>query len=158
MTGGPFFDPVTGEILDEGGGQPPSIQAMSLDDARAMLVRQHGVAISNDDPILMAVSLHQGFIADYEAMLRRHDQAIKGFLGATGEACTQAVEAVLASLKDKTVKASLDQAFALVERQAVAMDALQRQLRHHRSVHILLTVVSVASCLLAVAVLRSTLR
>lgn len=155
---GPFFDPDTGEILEEGGGQPPSIQAMSLDDARALLVRQHGVAISNDDPILMAVSLHQGFVADYEAMLRRHDEAIKGFLGATGEACVQAIDAVLASLKDKTVKASLEQAFALVERQAVTMDVLQRQLRRHRLVHFLLTIVSMASCGLAIAVLRTALR
>ncbi|WP_096704166.1 hypothetical protein [Magnetospirillum sp. 15-1] len=154
----PIFDPETGEVLEGGGVQPPSIQAMSLDDARALLVRLHGVAISSDDPILMAVSLHQGFVADYEAMLRRHDEAIKGFLGATGEACVQAVDAVLSSLKDKTVKASLDQAFALVERQAVTMDALLRQLRRHRLIHALLTLVSVASCGLAIAVIRSALR
>lgn len=138
----PIFDPETGEVLQAGGDTPPAMQAMSLDEARAMLVRAHGVAVSSDDPILMLVSLHQGFIADYEAMLKRHDGAIRDFLGATGEACAEAVENVLASLKDKTVKASIDNAFALVERQAVTMEQLRAELRRHRRVHIALTVLT----------------
>lgn len=158
MTGAPLFDPETGEVLDDGGEQPPSSQVMSLDDARAMLVRAHGVAVGTDDPVLMLVSLHQGFVRDYEAMLRRHDDAIQGFLGATGEACAEAVENVLASLKDKTVKASLDQAFALVERQAVAMDELRRTLRRHRLVHSLLTLLTLAGCGLATVILFSIAR
>lgn len=165
MSGTPIFDPETGEILSEdqaaigvGGDQPPAIPVMSLDDARAALVREHGVAVGSDDPLLMVVTLHQGMLRDYEAMLRRHDEAIRGFLGATGNACAEAVDAVLISLKDKTVKASLDQAFALVERQAVAMDDLRRTMRRHRLVLSLLTALSVAACVLAVAILRSVIR
>ena len=154
----PVFDPETGEVLDGGGESPPPVQVMSLDDARAMLVRKHGVAIASDDPLLMLVSLHQGFASDYEAMLRRHDEAIRGFLGATGEACAAAVDDVLASLKDKTVKASLDQAFALVERQAVAMDQLRREMRRHRLIHVILTIVSLVGCGLAIAILSSIIR
>lgn len=154
----PIFDPETGEVLEGGGVKPPPPQAMSLDEARALLVRQHGVAVGSDDPMLMLVSLHQGFVGDYEAMLRRHDDAIRGFLGATGEACADAVDAVLASLKDKTVKASLDQAFALVERQAVTMDQLRRELRRHRLVHLILTLLSLAGCGLASALLFSIVR
>jgi len=154
----PIFDPETGEIRNADGDKPPVVQAMSLDDARAALVRKHGVAVGTDDPVLMLVTLHQGFVADYEAMLRRHDNAIQGFLGATGEACAEAVENVLASLKDKTVKASLDQAFALVERQEQAMGRFRAMLGRHRLVHLILTLVSVASCGLTVGILRSVLR
>ncbi|MEW5728042.1 MAG: hypothetical protein AB1918_09475 [Pseudomonadota bacterium] len=160
MSGPPIFDPDTGEILDlaSGASPPARPQAMSLDEARALLVREHGVAISTDDPVMMVVTLHQGFVADYEAMLRRHDEAIQGFLGATGEACVKAVEAVLASLKEKTVKASLDHAFALVERQEQAMEQLRRQLRWHRITHSVLTVLSLAACGLAVTILASIVR
>ena len=35
----------------------PSFQAMSLDDARAAMVREHGVALGRDDPILLSVTL-----------------------------------------------------------------------------------------------------
>ncbi|CAA7619342.1 hypothetical protein [Magnetospirillum sp. UT-4] len=154
----PIFDPITGEIVQAGGDAPPAARAMSLDDARALLVREHGVAVGTDDPLLMLVTLHQGMVADYEAMLRRHDEAIRGFLGATGEACAEAVDTVLASLKDKTVKASLDQAFALVERQALAMDQLDRQLRRHRRYHLALSLLTVAAAGAAIAIFLSILR
>ncbi|MGE4278219.1 MAG: hypothetical protein AB7G62_01445 [Magnetospirillum sp.] len=159
MTDDPIFDPDTGELIKAGGAKLlPAPAAMSLDDARAMLVRAHGVAISADDPILMLVSLHQGFVADYEAMLRRHDDAIRDFLGATGEACAAAVEEVLASLKDKTVKASIDNAFALVTQQATAMEQLRAEMRRHRRAHFLLTVLTLIGAGLVVGVLTLFIR
>jgi len=157
MSGDPIFDPETGEVL-AAGDTPPPVPAMSLDEARAMLVREHGVAIGSDDPLLMLITLHQGMLRDYERMLARHDSAIAAILGTTGSACADAVETVLASLKDKTVKASLDQAFALVERQALAMDELRRALRSHRRVTALLTALSLAGCALALTILFSIVR
>jgi hypothetical protein len=144
--------------LETGGNQPPVPAAMSLDDARALLVREHNTAIGADDPMLMAVTLHQGFIRDYEAMLKRHDAGIKAILGATGEACAATVEQVLDRLKEKTVKASLDQAFALVAEQAKNMDRLDRALRRHRLVNGLLTLLSFGVCALAVAILYTLLQ
>jgi hypothetical protein len=158
MSNAPIFDPETGEIVEAGGDAPPAFPVMSLDDARALLVREHGVAVGNDDPLLMVVSLHQGMIRDYDAMLRRHDDAVRALLGATGNACAEAVEAVLDSLKDKTVKASLDQAFALVERQAEAMERFRRTLSRHRLVHTILTVLSLVGCGLAITILFSIVR
>ncbi|EPY00133.1 hypothetical protein [Magnetospirillum fulvum] len=157
MSDDPIFDPETGEVL-EAGDTPPPVPAMSLDEARAMLVREHGVAIGSDDPLLMLITLHQGMLRDYERMLARHDAAIAAILGTTGAACADAVETVLASLKDKTVKASLDQAFALVERQALAMEDLRRALRSHRRVTALLTTLSLAGCVLALTILFSIVR
>jgi hypothetical protein len=137
---------------------PPVPEAMSLDDARALLVREHAVAVPPDDPLLMLVSLHRGFLADYERLLARHDRTIGGLLGATGTACAEAVEHVLDSLKDKTVKASLDQAFALVERQALAVEQMRRTMRRHALFHLLLTLLSITACLLALVIARSLTR
>ena len=158
MSDAPIFDPDTGEVLEPGGDEPPALAVMSLDDARALLVREHDLAISKDDPLLMSVTLHQGFVRDYEAMLKRHDAGIKAILGATGEACAVAVERVLDGLKDKTVKASLEQAFALVAEQARNMDRLDRALRRHRLFNGLSTFLSVTACILAFAVLFVLLR
>ena len=158
MSDAPIFDQDTGVVLEAGGDQPPVPTVMSLDDARALLVREHDLAIGKDDPLLMSVTLHQGFIRDYEAMLKRHDAGIKAILGATGEACAVAVEGVLDGLKDKTVKASLEQAFALVAEQARNMDRLDRSLRRHRLFNGLSTFLSVAACGLAFAVLFVLLR
>lgn len=131
MSGAPIFDPDTGQVLEAGGDRPPAPAVMSLDDARALLVREHNTAIGADDPLLMAVTMHQGFIGDYEAMLKRHDIAIKALLGATGEACAVAVEKVLDGLKDKTVRAGLEHAFGLVAEQGKNMDRLERAMRRH---------------------------
>ena len=158
MSEAPNFDPQTGEVPEAGGDRPPVPAVMSLDEARALLVREHDTAIGADDPLLMSVTLHQGFIRDYEAMLKRHDGAIEAILGATGEACAQAVETVLASLKDKTVTASLEQAFALVAEQARNMDRLDATLRRHRWFYGLCTVVCVAACILSFSILFAVLR
>ncbi len=154
----PLFDPETGEVLVADEDRPPSPEAMSLDDARALLVREHGVAIGSDDPLLMLITLHQGMLRDYERMLARHDAGIGRLLGATGEACAGAVETVLASLKDKTVQASLDHAFSLIERQALALDRLERVLRRHRLVHLAFTLLTVGASALVLAVLFTLVR
>lgn len=157
MTGAPIFDPETGEVV-EAGGAAAAAPVMSLDDARALLMHAHGVAVGRDDPVLMLLTLHQGFLRDYEALLSRHDQAISALLGATGKACADAVESVLSSLKDKTVKASLDQAFALVERQAAAMERLRVALLRHRLIHGGLTALSLLACGLSLSILVFIIR
>lgn len=161
MNGPPIFDPETGEILDGASApsdRPSHIQAMSLDDARALLVKRHSVAIAADDPILMLVTLHQGLLHDYDAMLSRHDQTIKRLLGATGDACAEAVEKVLSSLKDRSVLASVEQAFALVSTQAIAVDRLELSLKRHRRIIGLFSVLCMASAALAIAILFTLLK
>ena len=158
MNEAPNFDPETGEIEETGGDRPPVPAVMSLDEARALLVREHDTAIGADDPLLMSVTLHQGFFRDYEVMLKRHDAGIEAILGATGEACAAAVEQVLEGLKDKTVKASLEQAFALVSEQSRNMERLDATLRRLRWFYGICTVVCVAACILSFSILFAVLK
>lgn len=158
MSDAPIFDPDTGEVLETSGDQPPVPSAMSLDEARALLVREHETAVGKDDPLLMSVTLHQGFTRDYEAMLGRHDEGIKAILGATGEACAQAVETALAGLKDKAVKANLDQAFALVTEHARTVEGLDAALRRHTRRHAVLSFISLLCTFVVLAILFSLLK
>lgn len=155
----PIFDPETGEVIETADQDAaPSPKVMSLDDARALIVREHGVAVSKEDPLLMAVTLHQGFSADLAHQLAEHDASVKRLLDATGNAYAETVEQVLESLKDKTVKASLDHAFALVERQEQAMEQLRQTLKRHRRIIAVLTGLSWAAGILAIVILFSILR
>lgn len=124
----------------------PSFQAMSLDDARAAMVREHGVALGKDDPILLSVTLHQGFCADLDKLLQHHRACTQTMLKATGDGYAEAVERTLESLKDKTVKASLDQSFALIQAQAEAMQTLHRRMRRFGLLISASTVVAALSC------------
>lgn len=158
----PYFDPDTGEIIEATDEQPQAgssrPEAMSLDDARALLVREHGVAIGNDDPLLMAVTLHQGFVADLARLQTNHEKRIERVLGATGEALGEAVEGVLDKLREKAIRANLETAFALVEAQARSMEKLERTMRRLRW-WMLAAVILVASCVgLGFAFLFSIIR
>ena len=166
MSEAPIFDPSSGRPVGDAGASasaigaavsssasaapPPDFTPMSLDDARLLLVREHKVAVGDDDPMLMMVTLHQGMCADLDRLLSvrlgQFAAQIDTLLRTTGNGYAEVVEQTLESLKDKTVKASLDQAFALNEKQALAIDALRRRLRRHGIVIGLLSLLSVASC------------
>ncbi len=147
------------EALDHSSDdRPPLPDVMSLDDARAVLVREHGVAIGDDDPILMAVTLHQGFVQDLDRLLARHSEGVSALLAATGNSYADTVEKVLESLKDKTVKASLEQSFALIAEQTKAMETLRRRMRRHGLYHTLLSFVTLGTLVLALAILSHIIR
>jgi hypothetical protein len=136
----------------------PAFQPMSLDDARALLVREHRVAIGDNDPILLSVSLHQAFCGDLEKLLAHHTKRLEALLQTTGNGFADVVEGTLESLRDKTVKASLDQSFALIAAQAEAMQTLRRRMRRFGIYQTFLSVVSLAAALLALAILTHAIR
>lgn len=167
MSEAPIFDPSSGRPVGDAGASAPAIGAaasssasavppppdftpMSMDDARLLLVRMHKVAVGDDDPMLMMVTLHQAFCADLDRLLSvrlgQFAAQIDTLLRTTGNGYAEVVEQTLESLKEKTVKASLDQSFALIERQAVAMDTLRRRMRRLGIVLGLFSLLSVASC------------
>lgn len=141
-----------------GTDEPPEFAAMSLDQARAMMVREHGVAVGKDDPILLAVTLHQGFCADLNKLLGRHAERISGLLAATGNSYAEAVERMLESFKDQTVQASIQHALALMAEQTKATETLSRRLRRHGIYFTFLSVVTASAAFLALAVLLHAIR
>lgn len=141
-----------------GTDEPPEFAAMSLDQARAMMVREHGVAVGKDDPILLAVTLHQGFCADLNKLLGQYADRISGLLAATGNGYAEAVERMLESFKDQTVQASIQHALALMADQTKATETLRRRLRRYGIYFTFLSVVTVTAALLALAVLLHAIR
>jgi hypothetical protein len=178
----PIFDP-SGRPVGDAGAAAPAIGAttsgatgptngpvappsdfvpMSLDDARLLLVRGHKVAIGDDDPMLMMVTLHQAFCGDLDrllsARLTQFSGQLDGLLKVTGNSLAEVVEQTLETLKDKTVKASLDQSFALAERQTLAMDALRRRMRWHGVLIGFLSLLAAASCGLVFAIVYNLIQ
>jgi len=70
---------------------------MSMDEARALLHEVHKVGISEDDPILMLVTIHSAFLRDLEDQLRRHNVASASTIG-------EALEAMRKTLDQETQK------------------------------------------------------
>ncbi len=47
------------------------------EEVRQLLMEKHDTALSEDDPILMLVTLQNAFTADYNRLLKRHHEALK---------------------------------------------------------------------------------
>lgn len=159
----PFFDPESGRAMSEAEGRRNARSSemprvMSLEEARVLLARVNKVTVAADDPLLCLVTLFGAFTGDLDKALERHASRVDRLLKATGEAYASGVEGMLDGLRDKTVRASIDNALALSERQAVAMDRFRRSLRRHTIVTGVLTFVASVTALLALAVLFHTVK
>lgn len=183
MTEPPIFDPSSGRPVGDAGASTPAIGAttsgtavptfgpiapppefvpMSLDDARLLLAREHKMAVGDDDPILAMVSLHQAFCRDLDRLLSARLGQFSGQLDSlmktTANGFAEVVEQTLETLKDKTVKASLDQSFALIEKQALAMNTLRRLVRRLCVVIGALSLLAAASSGLVAAIVLHLIR
>ena len=136
----------------------PPFEPMTHDDARAVLVREHKVAVDDNHPVLMMVSLHQGFCADLDKLLASQVDRLSAMVYEAGNVLGREVEQTVEKLKDKAMTASLDQTLALVEKQAIAMDHLHRRMRRHSLFMSVLTVLSVLSCGLVFAIVSQAIR
>jgi hypothetical protein len=106
----------------------------------------------------MVVTLQAEFANDLSRMLAGHDKAIEAAINSTAGSTVQAVNEALETLKDKTVRAGLNNAMALVERQAVTMEKFQRTNRRHLWVIVCLTATTWAGFGLALWLLWGLLR
>ncbi len=60
----------------------PEGVGLRLEDARTLLQSTHDSRVGLDDPLLMQVTLHNAFLADYQALLDRHHQALTALFSA----------------------------------------------------------------------------
>jgi len=112
---------------DDTAAEPPA--AMSLKEVKALIAEHHGVALGADDPVLMLVTLHQGFLADHERLIARHEKALAATLAETGEAVAAAVREALSVLRDEALKGSLENTLAAVRQQAEGSEAAYQRFR-----------------------------
>lgn len=120
---GEHTDPETGEII-----RTP----LSVDEARDLIYRTHGVTVDKDDPMMWLVTLHGAMIEDYKDMLARHEGEIKTILFGASEACVKVVNEHLDRLGSKAITANIEHSLALVEQQSKTVQALETRLMDHR--------------------------
>lgn len=137
---------------------PPAFDPMSMDEARALMVREHGVAVSKDDPILLAVTLHRAFCRDLEKLLAIRERQSLGMLTEAANAVAETVEATIAALKDKAIQAGIQNALAMIAEQAKHQERLEATMRRHRRWLAAYTAVSIVAGVVSVAILFLMLR
>ncbi|GAB3437242.1 hypothetical protein [Insolitispirillum peregrinum] len=138
--------------------EAPASAALTVEEARALLLRLHGVAVPEGDPLLMIVTLFARVLQDYEALLARHDKDMAAAIGTSATAAAKAVDESLETLKDKTVRAGINGTLALVERQGVAVEKTMVAIRKVRTSIAVLTVLTWLASGVSVTLLWSILK
>lgn len=151
-----------GELLDDadvpdGAIQTPTApRAMSLPEARALLSERHGVAIDEDDPALMLVTLHEGFLADYERLLERHGNALAEVMTDVGEVTTDAVRDALEVLRAEALEGTLRNTMARISEEARLIEGFLSELRvSTKKLNRSLIILSIISWIAALVVLAA---
>lgn len=67
-----------------GESAPKAVEStLSVAVLQELILKKHGLKVGEDDPLMAAFTLHEAFVADYEAMLERHNRAITALMGGT---------------------------------------------------------------------------
>lgn len=114
-------------------GQQETI-LLDMAEARRLLMEKHGVAVGSDDPMLMAVTLHQAFMADYETMLGRHADALCDHIRSIASDTAGKIDKSAEKLRDDLLESAVKNVMAGVAEHAkttgLITDRMRRTLFH----------------------------
>lgn len=132
----------------------PAFTPITKDQVRALLMAEHNVAVGEDDPILMSVTLHTAFMDDLVRALAEHrqaqadafDTAVVGVVGSVTEASQKLRDALL----DGAVRSVLNG----VAQQSEALGKLQSKTKSQLIAQSVLTVLTWAAVIVFIIALK----
>lgn len=138
---------------------PAPVQlGISLADARRLLADSHKVVVGDEDPILMSVTLHQAFIADYVALLEEHRRLLGRDVAQIVTASALRIEESAGTLRDELLNTAVKNVIASVAEQAEKAGLLKLHMRSLLKSIAILTGVSVLAAAIAIIALFSALK
>lgn len=136
----------------------PTQLSISLAEARRLLADTHKVAVGDEDPILMAVTLHQAFIADYMALLEEHRAALKRDVAEVVSASAKMIDDSAVKLRDDLLNTAVKNVIASVAEQAEKAGLIKLHMRSLLKSIAVLTGVSVLAAAIAIIALFAILK
>lgn len=104
---------------------------LSLEEAKELLKKHANQIVDTDDPVMLSVLLHQGFMADYEKLLALHQKAINQFMKQNAVKWATEISESLAVLKEESLQASLQNILAVTSQKATENSRLDQRIRSH---------------------------
>ena len=96
--------------------EPPP--PLSLKELKARLAERHGVAVGDDDPILMAFTMLQLGVEEMDRANALHRAGMEAHVESASRACADAVGQCLAVLRDENLESGLQMTLQRVIAQA----------------------------------------
>lgn len=106
-------------------------EALSVEGARRLIAEKHQVVVGENDPILMAVTLHRAFMLDVEAMLKRLNVQMAADVAGTIAKLQEEAAAASQQLRDDLIKGASQSVIAGVAEQATRFGQFKQLVRSH---------------------------
>ena len=138
-------------------------RAMSIESAKQLLTEKLNTTVDDDDPALIPVYLHEGFLEDYGRMLKRHEATVAEAMALEVTAAVKTVREAAEGLRDETLKGSVRQSLAEVGEYARQIEnlkteltnGLRRTVARQIAIHGVLTFVTAGAALATVLALMN---
>ncbi|WP_020592822.1 hypothetical protein [Kiloniella laminariae] len=115
----------------------PSV--MSLATAKDKIRQTFKLIVDDNDPSMIAVVLHQGFMADLENLLNRHETRLVEIISQTTKESHDTINQSLKILKDEALKGSLENVLAGVQAKARDSESTEKLIKSHRKTMMVMT-------------------
>lgn len=98
-----------------------SFKALSLSEAKTLILERHRINVSENDPVMMLVTLHEAFLKDQECALERHNKAITVIMSSTVNDLRESLHAETQRFAESVQKLAEDSAVSLLAEHQEAM-------------------------------------
>jgi len=158
---GDIYDADDGSVISEGAQAPSDVAPvfshaddaedlqfptpMSLEEAKQLIFEKHNVGLDPNDPILMLVTLHQGFAADQAKICRATIHQLEVMLQSTGESYADTVASLFQTLKGDAEQASIAHAIGMIKAFTETTQNHRQAMRRHSWLMAALTTLAVGS-------------
>lgn len=99
------------------------MSGLSLQEAKSLILEQHKINVSEDDPVMMVVTLHEAFLKDQSALLEKHNQALTLAMSGVVETFRQELSTETESFRTVVKSVALEHMTALVSQHQTNMAA-----------------------------------
>ena len=127
-----------GGIDDEDTLPPP----ITLDQLKHRILQNHGMAIGDDDPILVQHTMHCIFIENLQEALVQNQRRVEEIVATASDKTGETVKSVLEVLKNETLDSSLKQTLERFGLEAEKIAGIKQSMNRLRTIIIALTVFS----------------
>lgn len=127
---------------------------VDLEEVKAKIIARHGIKLSDDDPILMLLTMHDIFLQQHDLLLQRHHAAARDLTLEKIGALDARTELFLKSFREELAAANLTESTSLLAKHADAMNAHRRQIRLMTIACTVIFALTLGLCFLAAGSLR----
>lgn len=105
-------------------------RGLSIAGARQLILTKHKVAVGEDDPILMMVTLHSAFLDETDRLYRQQADALASGCSTALQEGAQSIALAVQTLRDEMLHGAVKSVLAGVAHHAESVALIKQKFRH----------------------------